>query len=263
VSAADNARILRELAGAVDAGRPVALATIVDTKRSVPRHRGTKMLVFSDGSSIGTVGGGELEARVRRAALDAMRRGSATLIDYDLVDVARGDPGVCGGSVAIYLEPYMPPHTVYVIGCGHVGRAVVDLAHWLGFRTVAADDRADLVTAEAVPEADVRFAGSVPDLLAAHPVPDDASMIVVTRSAELDAAILPDLVATPARYIGVMGSKRRWRTTRAQLEAAGLAADRLDSIHVPIGIDLNAETVEEIAVSILSEVIRVNRTAGT
>lgn len=263
VSAAANARILRELSAAVDSGRPVALATIVDTKRSVPRHRGTKMLVYADGTSTGTVGGGALEAKVREAALATMQRGRAEVVTYDLVDVARGDPGICGGTVEIYLEPYMPPHTVYVVGCGHVGRAVVDLAHWLGFRTIATDDRADLVTTEAVPQADVRFSGSVADLLEAHPVTEDASVIVVTRSAELDAAILPLLASTPARYIGVMGSKRRWQTTRAELETAGLPPERLDAIHVPIGIDLRAETVEEIAVSILAEVIRVNRTTGT
>lgn len=263
MSAADNARIMHELATAVDAGKPVALAVIVATRRSVPRHRGTKMLVYPDGTSVGTVGGGELEAKVLEAALGTMRHGHPDVVTYDLVDAARGDPGICGGSVEVYLEPFMPPHTVYVIGCGHVGRAVVDLAHWLGFRTIATDDRADLVTTDAVPQADVRFSGSIPELLAAHPVPEDASIIVVTRSADLDAAILPQLAATPARYIGVMGSKRRWQTTRTELEAAGLARERLDAIHVPIGIDLNAETVEEIAVSILSEVIRVNRTAGT
>ena len=135
----------------------------------------------------------------------------------------------------------------------------MDLAHWLGYKTVAIDDRPDLVSEEAMPNADARFAGSVQDAIAAHPVPDNASIVVVTRSPEVDIAILPDLIATPARYIGVMGSRTRWRSTREHLLEAGVNAVDLDRLHVPIGIDLNAETLEEIAVSILSEVIKVNR----
>jgi xanthine dehydrogenase accessory factor len=153
----------------------------------------------------------------------------------------------------------MPAHTVYVIGCGHVGRSVVDLAHWLGYRTVAIDDRADLVTDEAIPNADVRFNGSVQDALASHPVGEGTSIVVVTRSPKIDAEIVPLLLDTPAGYIGVMGSKTRWHSTREQILSEGIAAEALDRIHVPIGIEINAETLEEIAVSIMSEVIKSNR----
>lgn len=259
MSAADNRRILHELTEAVTEGRPVVLATIVATRRSVPRHEGTKMLVYRDGATVGTVGGGAMEAAAIEVALGTLRTGRARTVDYELVNPSEGDPGICGGELTIYLEPYMPAHTVYVIGCGHVGRTVVDLAHWLGYQTVAIDDRPDLVSDEAMPNADVRFAGSVKEAIAAHPVPEDASIVVVTRSPELDVAILPDLIATPARYIGVMGSRTRWRSTREHLLASGINASDLDRLHVPIGLDLNAETLEEIAVSILSEVIKINR----
>lgn len=259
VSAADNLRILRELNAAVSDGRPVTLATIVATRRSVPRHAGTKMLVFADGTTVGTVGGGEMEAKVIGEARDALKRGRSRMVEYELVNPGEGDPGICGGELTLYLEPYMPPHTVYVIGCGHVGRTVVDLAHWLGYRSIAIDDRPDLVSEEAMPNADIRFAGTAADAIAAHPVSADSSIIVVTRSPEVDIRILPDLINTPARYIGVMGSKTRWRSTREQLIAAGVPEERLDRLHVPIGIDLNAETLEEIAISIMSEVIQVNR----
>ncbi len=217
------------------------------------------MLVFDDGATIGTVGGGGMEAKVIAEALDTIRTRRPRTVEYELVNPSEGDPGICGGELALYLEPYMSPHTVYVIGCGHVGVAVIDLAHWLGYRTVAIDDRPDLVSEEALPNADARFAGTVAEALAAHPVPEDASVIVVTRSPEVDARILPELLETDARYIGVMGSKKRWASTRTQLIEKGIAADALDSLHVPIGIELNAETLEEIAVSILSEVIRENR----
>lgn len=257
-----DANIIQELSAAVDGGNPVVLATVVATARSVPRHAGTKMLIYADGATVGTVGGGQMEANVVSEAIDVLRRGGPRVLNYELVNPNIGDPGICGGEVTLYLEPYMPPHNVYVIGCGHVGRAVVDLAHWLGYRTIAIDDRPDLVTGEALPNADVRFAGSIEDALAAHPVTEDSSIIVVTRSPEVDAAILPALVATPARYIGVMGSRNRWRNTYDHLIAEGVDAERLDRLHVPIGLDLNAETVEEIAVSILSEVIETNRAQG-
>ncbi len=254
-----NAQILAELTAALAARKPVVLATVVATKRSVPRRAGTKMLVYPDGATSGTVGGGEMEAKVIAEAQDAIKSRKPRTVDYELVNPSEGDPGICGGELTIYLEPYMSPHTVYVIGCGHVGVTVIDLAHWLGYRTVAIDDRPDLVSEEALPNADVRFAGTVADALAEHPVPEDASIVVVTRSPEVDVRILPELLETPARYIGVMGSKKRWASTRQHLVAAGVDPARLDALHVPIGIEIKAETLEEIAVSILSEVIRENR----
>jgi len=260
VSAGDNARVLRELAAAVQSSRPVALATVVQTRRSVPRRAGTKMLVFGDGRSLGTVGGGAMEAAVVEEALLAIRSGKSTLLEYDLLDPAEGDPGICGGEVKIYLEPYMPPHTVYVIGCGHVGQRVIDLAAWLGYRTVAVDDRQELVSEEALPKADIRFHGSVEEAVAVHPITEDSSIVVVTRSTDLDAAALPHLIDSPARYIGVMGSQIRWKTTSDRLVGEGVPPESLERIHNPIGLEVGAETLEEIAVSIMSEIIKINRT---
>lgn len=237
----------------------MALATVVATQRSVPRHAGTKMLVYEDGSSLGTVGGGAMEAAVLAEAADALHDGRPRLLEYDLLNPAEGDPGICGGTVKIYLEPFMPAHTVYVIGCGHVGKSVVELAHWLGYRTVAVDDREELVSVEALPHADIRFHGSFEDALDEHPIGPDSSVVVVTRSTDLDAAVLPHVLNSPARYVGVMGSRTRWKATSDRLLAAGISAEELERVHSPIGIEVNAETLEEIAVSIMSEVIAVNR----
>ncbi len=254
-------RILEALAHAVDGGEPVVLATVVDTHGSVPRHAGTKMVVAATGSTIGTIGGGRVERQIRDDALDVLARRRPDLRSYTLHDPEEGDPGICGGTMNVYLEPYMTPHTVFVVGAGHVGRAVVDLASWLGFRTVVVDDRAELVEERAQPNADVRFAGSVAEALAAHPITTDTSVVVVTRDHELDAEIAPLLMQTPARYVGVMGSRRRWSETRRVIEERG-ASDGLDRIHNPIGLDIGAESVEEIAVSILSEIIAVNARDG-
>jgi xanthine dehydrogenase accessory factor len=248
-------QILSDLTTAANGGQSVVLATIVATEGSVPRHAGTKMIVYTDGSTLGTVGGGKVEVAIGIDALRALERNEPELRRYKLQDPKQGDPGVCGGMMTVYLEPYMTPHTIFVIGCGHVGKAVVDLAHWLGYRTVAVDDRAELVTADALPNADVRFAGSVTDAIAAHPITENTSVVVVTRSHELDAEITPALLDTPARYVGVMGSRRRWNSTRKLLGSGGVPQDALERIHNPIGLDIGAETVEEIAVSIMSEVI--------
>lgn len=213
------------------------------------------MLIYADGTTSGTVGGGQVEALIRVDAITAIEQGSTLLNNYSLEDPERGDPGICGGNMTVSLEPYMPPHTIYVIGCGHVGRAVVDLAHWLGYRTVATDDRAELASEEAMPNADVRLVGSFDEAMGAESIGEHTSVVVVTRSHEMDVEIVPALLATSARYIGVMGSKRRWAATREQLIERGVDAAAIDRIHVPIGINIGAETVEEIAVSIMSEVI--------
>ena len=250
-------RLLFELAAAVEDGRPVVLATVVGTRRSAPRHSGTKMLIFADGETSGTVGGGEMEARVLAAAVEVLTDQRPRLLEYALVDPGKGDPGVCGGEVEIYLEPYMPRHTVYVVGCGHVGRAVIDLAHWLGYRTVAVDDRPELVSAEALPLADERVVGSLVDL--ETPALEDSSIVLVTRNVDRDVIVIPEALASPARYIGVMGSPTRWRAVEKQLTEIGIVKSDLDRIHTPIGVEVQAETLEEIAVSILAEIIGVNR----
>ena len=262
--------LLQQLAQAVDAGVAVASATVVDTSRSVPRRAGAKMLVYRDGNISGTVGGGEMEARVVAESVAALADGRCRLLSYRLVDPGRGDPGVCGGDVRIFVEPHMPKPTVIVMGYGHVGRAVAQLARWLGYRVVAADDRPqiddDATSVEGPGGAtdgiapDELVIGTVEDLLAGRTLDADVSVVLVTRNVDVDAAALPALLATGAGYVGVMGSERRWVTTRARLEADGVAGDALDRVHAPIGIEVGAETPEEIALSIMAEVIVHRRT---
>jgi len=250
---------MHALTAALDAGEAVVLATVIDTNRSVPRHAGSKMLVFDAGRTIGTIGGGELESRVIREAQQALRSGAPRLVEYDLVDPERGDPGVCGGTVRLYLEPHLPTPTVFIAGCGHVGRAVVELAHWLGFRVVAYDDRADQVAADAIPLADVRLSGQLPDALAASPIGPNTDVVVVTRNVAIDLQLLPVLLAAQPRWIGVMGSKRRWAATRDKLRDGGVPEADLDRVVSPIGLELHAETPEEIAVSIMAQIVAARR----
>ena len=254
-----NRRILGELADAMDRDRPVVLATVIGTRRSVPRHAGSKMLVYPDGTISGTIGGGEMEARVKEEAAGVLRDGRPRMVSYELVDPGKGDPGVCGGEINLYLEAYMPASTVYVIGCGHIGQAVIELAHWLGYRVVAYDDREEQV---AIADADVVVGGDFAAALTETPITENTHVVVVTRNVDVDMQVIPHLVGTPARSIGVMGSARRWQTTRKKLEDLGIAAAQLDRLRAPIGLELNAETPEEIAMSIMSEIV-MERRGGT
>jgi xanthine dehydrogenase accessory factor len=211
------------------------------------------MLVLSDSRQIGTIGGGEMEARVIEQACACMDDGTSLLLNYELVDPVAGDPGVCGGTVTIHLETYMPNPKILIIGCGHVGRAVAELASWLGYHVVATDDREEI--AEGVTGADLVLTGPIEETLEKVNLTDHDHVVAVTRNAELDIQNLPHLLATDAKSIGVMGSSRRWETTRSSLESAGVSKEDLSRVTSPIGLDLNAETPQEIALSILSQII--------
>lgn len=250
---------IEELVTAKQAAIPVALAVIVKSRGSVPRHTGTKMLVYAGGRTSGTIGGGELEARVVQEALASLEDNQPRYVPYSLVDPERGDPGVCGGEVEVYVEPHLPPITVLIVGCGHVGRAVAQLGSWLGFRIAVSDDREGMATPETVPEADLYFPGSIEDTLASFKVNITTYIIAVTRNVEVDRQVLPRLLQTEAPYIGVIGSRRRWEETRKVLLEDGLFEEQINRFHSPIGLELHAETPEEIAVSILAEVIMLYR----
>jgi len=135
-------------------GESGALCTIISTRGSTPRHSGSKLLVYPDGQFIGTVGGGEVEARVLQEAIESMKDGRPRLLKYEMVDPKEGDPGVCGGQLEVFVEPIVSKATVLVIGGGHVGKALAHLARWLGFRVVVSDDRVEFCTPEENPDAD-------------------------------------------------------------------------------------------------------------
>lgn len=253
----NTSSILQAMAAAEERGESFALATIVQARGSVPRHAGAKMMVWENGRLQGTIGGGEMEARVTTEAIAALADGKPRLIDYALVDPAQGDAGVCGGEIQVYIEPYLPPKTLFIIGCGHVGRALAAQAHLLGFRVVVTDDRAELATAAKTPHADIYLPGDFADALAAFSPHKNTYITAVTRNVALDLQILPQLADSPAAYIGVMGSRRRWAQTQKALRELGLTEAQTARFHSPIGLAIGAETPAEIAVSVLAEIIEM------
>jgi xanthine dehydrogenase accessory factor len=254
--------IYQALVALEKSGGSGALCTIVRIRGSTPRRTGSKMLVYSDGQITGTVGGGEVESRVIREAMEAIRAGTPRMLAYDMVNPKEGDPGVCGGQLEVYVEPILPKPTVVVIGGGHVGKAVAHLARWLDFRVAVSDDRPEFCTPEANPDADVFFPVKMQDLPEHLPITSQTYLILTTRGAVVDIDGLPALLDSPAPYIGIIGSRRRWLVTKKGLLEKGLPEEKLDRVRSPIGLELNAETPEEIAVSIMAEVIML-RNEGT
>lgn len=240
-------------------GQDLALATVVRTQGSVPRHAGSKMLVWPDGAIKGTVGGGMLESKVIETALTVIRSSHPEYVTYRMTDMADGDVGICGGTVEVFVEPVVPPPTVLVIGCGHVGKEVAALAKWVGFRVLVSDDREDLCTPENIPGMDGYHMVSPLELAREVPITSQTYIAAMTRGQIVDLDLLPGLVNSSARYIGLIGSKRRWALTADALREQGMTDEQLARVHAPVGLELQAETPREIAVSILAEIIMIQR----
>lgn len=245
-------KLLAELESSGEGG---AVCTIIRSRGSTPRHTGSKILVYADGHFVGTVGGGEVEARVIQEALDALRDGAPRILSYDMVDPKQGDPGVCGGQLEVYVEPIVSRATLLIIGGGHVGKAVAHLARWLDFRVAVSDDRIEFCTPEANPDAEIFLPVSMSEIPSRIKINPQTYIVLTTRGVSVDTQGLPALLESQAAYIGVIGSKRRWTMTRHALIEMGVAAEVIDRVRSPIGLELNAETPEEIAVSIMAEII--------
>ncbi len=257
----DTVDVLRIAAEHTGRGVACALCTVVRASGSVPRRAGSKLLVAEDGAIIaGTIGGGEMESRVIAQAVQSLRSGKPQLLTYQLADPSSGDPGVCGGEVAVFVEPLLPAPTLLIIGAGHVGRALARLARWAGFYVVVTDDRPDLCSPEAIPDADMHLAGPLTEQLARITWTPHTYVALVTRSSAIDVSVLPALLRTPVAYVGVIGSRRRWLTTVDALRQAGVAEADLTHVHAPIGLEIHAETPEEIAISIMAEIVQIRRT---
>ncbi|MFC2065092.1 XdhC family protein [Chloroflexota bacterium] len=236
-----------------------ALCTVVKTSGSTPRHSTSKMLVYPNGSIKGSVGGGELENRVIQEAITSITSKIPKLLEYSMVDPERGDVGNCGGQVMVFIEPITPAAMIVVIGAGHVGKAVVQLSKWLGFRVAVSDDRPGFCTPESVPDADLHFPCDMKQLPENLAITDQTFLILTTRGASTDIEGLPSLMQSDAAYIGVIGSKRRWHETEKQLLAQGISEADLSKIYSPIGMKINSESPEEIALSILAEILSETR----
>ncbi|WP_237152910.1 XdhC family protein [Oryzibacter oryziterrae] len=238
------------------AGRASALATIVNVVGSIPGSATAKMLVREDGSIVGTVGGGPAEAEVMLRAREVIESGKPQMISFKLRENPDFDMGmVCGGSLDIYVEAIVPKPVVYVFGGGHVGYVTERAARLAGFDVVVADDRQAFANRERFPDAVDVLSSSFASIMERLTPNSRALIFIASRCHELDAEILKWAVHTPAGYIGMIGSKRKVVTVFNTLTADGVAPDRFDRVRAPVGLDIGADTPEEIAFSVVSEMI--------
>jgi len=246
--------IYEEIARMHRDGRAGVIATVVAVGGSTPRSAGAKMIVYDDGRSLGTVGGGAIESTVIDRARELVDSRDPVLLSFEL----SSDVGMtCGGTMDIFLEPIAAGPSVLVVGCGHVGRAVAAAAKQAGFRVAVVDDRPDVVTAERFPSADRRFVGNT-ELVGRDLAIDESSfVVVVTRGHRFDKDWVEAVLPHRPRYLGMIGSEDKVRATFEEMAADGVPRDELAKIHAPIGIDLGAETPDEIAVSVVAEMIAV------
>lgn len=244
------------------AGERGALATIVHTNGSIPSYESSRMLVREDGSIAGTIGGGCVEAEVWAAAKEVMQAEQPRKMTFNLNQDAAYDAGlICGGTLEIFVEPILPHPLLYIFGGGHISSAVARIASAAGFSVNVADDREAFSNTERFPMADKLYT-TYEDAFAKI-VPNASSyLLIVTRGHRDDMRVLAWAVRTDARYIGMIGSKRKVLSVYKALEKEGYSPEEFERVHAPVGLDIGALTPEEIAVSITAELIAVRRNAA-
>lgn len=252
--------VFAALTEALDRGEEAALVTIVSAQGSTPQRVGAKMLVYADGRTVGTIGGGCYENDAFWKAKDAIQSRKPQLVKYDLTDDFAEESGlICGGSMQVYIEPLEATPRLYVIGAGHVGYHLARLAHTIGFAIHVLDDREKFANAERFPDAEAVTVDAIPEWLHTASFPANAYVVVVTRGHTHDLDAMRALAARDLRYLGLIGSKAKIKKIFDALLAEGMPVECLQRVHAPVGLDIGAVNPEEIAVSILAELIAVRR----
>jgi xanthine dehydrogenase accessory factor len=243
------------------AGQRGALATIVHTNGSIPSYESSRMLVREDGSIAGTVGGGCVEADVWAAAKEVMQKESPRKMVFHLNNEASYDNGlICGGTLEIFVEPILPQPLVFVFGGGHVSMAMANVASAAGFAIGVVDDRAAFANKERFPMAQEVFISYEEAFDKIQPN-SSTYLAIVTRGHKEDMRVLAWAVRTPARYVGMIGSKRKVLSVYKALEQEGYRPEEFERVYAPMGLDIGALSPEEIAISVVAELIAVRRNA--
>jgi xanthine dehydrogenase accessory factor len=241
-------------------GEEAALVTIVSATGSTPREEGAKMLVRADGSILGTIGGGSLEARVIKEAIKVIGQGKPKQLHTGLTaKEVEADGMLCGGEVEVFIEPILTPPTLYIFGGGHISLSLARMGKPLGFKIAVIDDRPDFANADRFPEADTVLAEDFSKAFPKLKIDKSSYIVIVTRNHQYDGVVLEWAVGTKAKYIGMIGSQAKNKAIFSHLSAKGVTKGQLARVHAPIGVEINAQTPEEIAVSILAEIVKVRR----
>ena len=248
-----NEDVFDAVADALRRGEPAALVTIIRAQGSTPQRVGAKMLVFPDGRIVGTIGGGCYENEAFWKARTAIETRQPVIAD----DIAEDSGLICGGQMEVYIEPLEPAPALYLVGAGHVAYHLAKAAVTVGFRLHVIDDREKFANAERFPDAEEIVVDSIPEWLTQAELPPHAFVVILTRGHRQDMDALRALVPKQLRYLGLIGSRAKVARIYDVLEAEGAPPEQLRRVHAPVGLDLGAVTPQEIAVSILAELIGV------
>ncbi|MBU4228116.1 XdhC/CoxI family protein [bacterium] len=253
--------ILKEALRRVDKGEVIAWVTVVETKGSTPREVGAKMVVGKDGLITGTIGGGITEAKVIEEVKQALKEGKGKLITYHLTkeQAALDEGAICGGEMKVFIDVIQPKEEVLIFGAGHIAVYVSKLMKMIGFKVTVIDDREEFANKERFPESDEIIIESIDKALQHIKITPSTYIIIVTRGHLQDQEVLASVIESDAAYLGMIGSRKKNATVFQYLEEQGVSAQELKKVHAPIGIDIGAQTPEEIAVSIIAEIIQVRR----
>jgi len=253
--------ILKEALRRIDRSEIIAWVTVVETKGSTPREVGAKMLVNKDGLISGTIGGGITEAKVIEETKQALREGKGKLLTYRLTkeQAALDEGAICGGEMKVFIDVLQPKEKVLIFGAGHIAVCVSKLAKTVGFKVTIIDDRKEFANQDRFPEADEIIAEDTEKALTHLNITPSSYIIVLTRGHLKDEEVLGSVIRSNAAYIGMIGSRKKNATVFQHLEEQGISQDELAKVYAPIGIDIKAQTPEEIAVSIVAEIIQVKR----
>jgi xanthine dehydrogenase accessory factor len=255
--------VLSAAAEALRHGEAVALVTVVRSQGSTPQRAGAKMLVYADGRTVGTIGGGCYENDAFWKAREALASGRPSLVHYELNDDFAQENGlICGGRMDVHIDPLAPDPRLYIVGAGHVGLHLARAATEAGFRLHVVDDRDKFANVERFPGADI-VVEPIPEWLHRAELPPTAYVVVVTRGHQHDLDALRALAARDLRYLGLIGSRAKVARIYEALAAEGMPAECLQRVHAPIGLEIGAVTPAEIAISILAELIAVRRGVDT
>ena len=253
-----NREVFSAVADALERGEPAALVTIVSTMGSTPQRVGAKMLVFGDGRIVGTIGGGCYENDAFWKAREAIGTRRPQLVHYELSDDFAQETGlICGGTMDVYIEPIEPSPELYIIGAGHVGFHLARLANEVSFRVHVVDDREKFANAERFPDAAEVVVEDIPAWIERSRLPAHAYVVIVTRGHTNDLDALRALAPRDLRYLGLIGSRAKVARICDELVSEQMDPELLKRVHAPIGLDIGAVTPQEIAVSILAELIAV------
>lgn len=245
------------------AGQKCALATIVQVNGSIPSYESAKLLVRDDGSMLGTVGGGCVEAEVWNAAREVIETEQPKHLTFSLGQDAAYDNGlICGGQLNIFVEPITPQPRAFIFGAGHVSKSLSKVANLAGFATVVVDDRETFANRDRFPEAEDVIAGEYEEVFPKLNIDSSSYLIIVTRGHRDDMRVLRHALDTPARYVSMIGSKRKTLSVMKELIKEGVPRESFDRLFAPMGLDIGAISPEEIAVAVVAEMIAVRRNHG-